>query len=160
MDLFRFCLFSDVEGRVVLNGKPVANAVVERSYSLDADKYRTDTTTTDATGYFRFGIVWKYSLLTFTPGELDVYQQIWIKHGGMKYEAWRLKKSRPLELDSELPGVGVGDDFNAKTYDSFAKYPKRKIKLICDLAHSPSWKERWLGMDNTVYGICTVVKAL
>jgi hypothetical protein len=161
MDFFRFCLFSDVEGRVVLNGKPVVGAVVERTYRIGGTEDEiSDKTTTDSAGYFGFGRIWKYSLLTFLPGEMNVRQRIWINHEGKKYEAWRLTKYRPLELDGELPPVGLGDDFDPRTYDASTKYPKRKIKLLCDLANEPSWKERYRGRDETLFGVCTVVNAL
>lgn len=160
MDFFRYCVFSDVEGRVVLNGKPIANATIERGYSFDADKFKIDKATTDANGYFRLPAIYRYSLLTLLPGEMNIYQEMWIKNGDEKFEAWRLTKHRPLELDSELPDEASGDNYDPKTYDSFANYPKRKIKLICDLAKEPSWKERYLGGRNRLFGVCTVVKEL
>ena len=161
MELFRFCLFSDVNGRVVMNGQPVVGAVVERSYRIIGDdKTPMDTTMTDARGYFQFKKIWWYTLRAWLPGELNVSQHIWIKHGGMKYEAWRLIKPRPLEPDSELPDEASGEKFDPKTFDSFAEYPKRKIILSCDLADEPSWKEPYLGGSNTLFGICKVVKAL
>jgi len=154
------CVFSEVKGRVVLNGQPVANAVVERSYSFDADKFTTDSAKTDANGNFSFETRWYYSLRSFFPAEMNVYQAIWIHHASKKYEAWRLTKHRPLELDRELPNEaqGIKSDPN-KPYDYNATYPKRKILLVCDLAQPASWKEPKFEA-NQLYGICTVVDKL
>ena len=160
MDLLRFCPFSSVEGRVVRNGVPVPDAVIERGYSFDADKYTVDKTTTDVNGYFKLGSIHRFSLSTLGPFELNVYQKIWIKLGSEQYEAWRLTKRRPLDVDSELPNEGEGVKFDPNTpFDKKAEYPKRKIRLLCDLAQPAAWKEPRFGR-NELYGICNVVPAL
>lgn len=161
MSLFRLCVFSEVKGRVVLNGQPVANAVVERRYWLvGIDKETVDGTKTDANGYFRFGKLWYYTLLAWYPGEANVHQEIWITHAEQKYEAWRLTKHQPLEPDSELPNAGEGGDFGPnKRYDRSINYPKRKILLVCDLAQPAVWKEPRFG-EEQLLGICTVVNML
>ena len=160
MDFLRFCPFSSVEGRVLRDGVPVPDAAIERCYSFDADRYAIDMTTTNINGYFKLGSIFRYSLVTLSAFELDVFQRIWIVSEGQKYEAWRLTKHRPLEVDSELPNAGQGARFDPNVrYDTNQKYLRRKIRLICDLGQPPSWKEPKFGR-NQVYGVCSVVERL
>jgi hypothetical protein len=160
MDLLRFCPFSSVEGRVVRDGVPVPYAVIERGYSFDAERFTIDHVTTNINGFFKLRSLFRYSLATLGPFEMKVYQRIWIESDGEKYEAWRLTKQRPLELDSELPNAGEGVDFDPSVpYDKTRSYPRRKIRLLCDLGQPPTWKEPRFGRDQ-VYGVGTIVERL
>jgi hypothetical protein len=158
MDLLRFCPFSSVEGRVLRDGVPVPDAVIERGYSFDADKYVIDHAITNINGYFKLDSIFRYSLVTLGPFEMEVSQRIWIESEGAKYEMWRLTKHRPLEVDSELPNEGQGVKFDPTVgYDTSKPYPRRKIRLLCDLGQPPGWKEPRFG-KNQVYGVCSVVE--
>lgn len=160
MDFLRYCAFSDVEGRVLYQGKPVANAPVERTYRVEDKPGVSDTKTTDVNGYFKFKPIWKYSLWTMTPFELTIFQEMWIHQDGKKHEAWRHRKARPLDLDSELPNIGQGEKFDPNVpYDINANYPKRKIRLLCELSEAPTWKEPKFGTE-VVFGVCRVVEKL
>jgi hypothetical protein len=143
---------------VLRDGVPVPDAAIERCYSFDAVHYAIDMTTSNINGYFKLGRIFRYSLVTLSTFELDVFQQIWIVSEGRKYEAWRLTKHRPLEVDSELPHAGEGTRFDSSAgHDTRIEYPRRKIRLICDLGQPPSWKEPKLGHDQ-LYGVGSVVE--
>lgn len=140
------------------DGVPVPFAVIERGYSFDGERFTIDHATTSINGYFKLRSIFRYSLATLSPFEMNVYQRIWIESDGCKYEAWRLTKHRPLELDSELPNAGEGIEFDPSIpYRKTRTYPRRKIRLLCDLGQPPCWKEPRFGRDQ-VFGVCSIVE--
>ncbi len=126
----KMVIFSPVSGRVLLDGKPVAGAVVERKFKWGwKDETGTDSATTDATGGFALPLIERSSLLgSFLPHEVVIDQIMTIQHGGKSYKAWALFK-RDYDLNSELEG--------------------KPIKVTCRLEKPPARR-------GSVFGICEV----
>ena len=97
--------FSQVEGVVLKDGRPVAGAEVERRYVEDSRPV-TATTRTDGEGRFSFPKVMQRSLLAWLPGEVVIEQTIVIRHEGIEYMAWSLFKRNYLD-NSELDGKPI-----------------------------------------------------
>ena len=68
----KMVIFSAVNGRVLLDGKPVAGAVIERRFKWGwKDEAGTDSTTIDAAGAFALPAIERSSLLdSFLPHEV------------------------------------------------------------------------------------------
>jgi len=121
-------LFSSIRGRVLLEGKPVAGATVEREFRWAwKEETGTDATTTDQNGAFSFPAIVRSSFFgSLLPHEPVVRQTILIKHAGKTYKAWMFDKGNYRE-NGELNG--------------------RPIVLGCRLEAEPS-------KHGEVYGIC------
>lgn len=125
----QMCLFSRVDGVVLLDGKPVPGAEVERIYHWGwKDVTRSDSVRTDAEGHFSFPPVLESSLLgSILPHEPLVSQRILIRYDGREHKGWMYTKHNYRE-NGELGG--------------------RPIRLRCSLESEPS-------QHGEVFGICT-----
>lgn len=123
-------LFSETEGVVLQNDRPVAGAEVERTYNWHwKDKIGSEATRTDEQGRFRFPAATGSSLLgVLLPHEPVVVQKIHIRHQGKVYEAWMYTKHN-YEPNGELDG--------------------QPLRLVCRLDSPPTYRDK-------VYGICTI----
>lgn len=104
----KMVLFSGVKGQVLLNGKPVGGAAVEREFewAWKSEKGR-DTTLTDADGRFSMAPITRSSFLgSLLPHEPVVRQVITIDHGGKRYKAWATFK-RDYDENGELDGKPI-----------------------------------------------------
>ena len=110
-DFGKVCLFSGISGVITLNGKPVANARLQRTGDRDGPK--TDETTTDENGYFEFPAMWERTITKYLPQEFVASQEILVFYEGVKYEIWSAVKRKPEE-NAESRG--------------------EKIELTCELA--------------------------
>jgi len=132
MSLFDFakvCLFSEVNGQVLLKGKPITDATIKQTYYW-GHKPISRTTQVDQFGKFHFNPVYKYYLGQFFPIEAVVSQEISIIHDGKEFEGW-ISTKRSFDENSELNG--------------------KSIDLTCDLTDENSSKE--VGYE-IVLGIC------
>ncbi len=104
--MFKVCLFSPVKGKVILNGQPVAGAVIERTYDWAWKNQKGgDSTTTDLNGEFSLPAIHATMILgNLLPHEPVIEQDIYIKHQGKTYEAWHHNKHNYSE-NGELGGV-------------------------------------------------------
>jgi len=125
--MLKLCLFSPVRGIVVLNGQPVAGAVIERT--CDWRVKETDQTVTDERGEFSLpGIYSWLGIVQLMPHEPVIHQQILIKHERAIYNAWSLTKHEYGEF-AELniaASRGVLPNLNDKP-----------IYLYCELTIEP-----------------------
>ena len=129
--LGKLCMFSSVEGIVLQNGEPVAEAVVTREYEWQ-DTKKSDQTVTDASGKFSFKPRFEYSLLSvIIPHNPVVLQDITIGVNGDSFEAWSFQKGN-YKLDGELQG--------------------KKLKMTCELSSEPDLHE--LSALIRYYGLC------
>lgn len=122
-------LFSEVSGRVVDGGKPVAGAKVTQKmiWSDDDSKNVVRHMVTGADGAFHFdAIVRKAGLRRVNLSQPSMLEYIIVEHDGKEYEAWKAGKI-DYEPDSELGG--------------------RPIRLDCDLARPAESRGGY-------YGIC------
>jgi len=101
----KYVLFSPVNAKVVLAGKPVVSATVRRWYRGGySDKEGTDTTTTDASGSFAFGLVTFSSIMAgFMPHEAVITQKIFVVINGTETLVYATVK-RNYDLNGELGG--------------------------------------------------------
>ena len=131
-DFVKVCLFSEVNGVVTLNGKPVAGVEVVRTAELGCnDKLFTDRTLTDDQGRYRFSARFTHSVCKIAPVEPIVSQKIVFLHQGKEYLGWEMTKHN-YEVDGEL---------------------RRPIQLSCDLNTKNDRKE--FG-PQIVWGICLI----
>ncbi|MCF6281464.1 MAG: DUF4198 domain-containing protein [Candidatus Polarisedimenticolaceae bacterium] len=131
--LNKHIVFSAVDGIVTLQGKPLQNVKVTRSYS--ESKKIDEVTHTDSEGRFQFPD-WVDTTLfdfSFLPMEIRIIQEIVIEHQGTQYDAWVSAKS-DYEKNSELKGA--------------------PINLSCELSSEPNHKDT--PSEQTVYGICSI----
>jgi len=103
LDFMRIYIFSEVDGVVLMEGKPVSGARVVQTADFK-DKIHTHTAITDDQGRFHFDDIYTYSMRL---SETAILQKIVIQHKDKEYLAWQLMKrndSRYGELnDPETP---------------------------------------------------------
>jgi len=86
----KMVLWSAMKGRVLLNGKPAAGAVLVRNYSWHwKNEKGSDRTTTNAGGEFSFLVIEGSLLLGgLLPYEPVIEQDMVIEYQGKSYDAW------------------------------------------------------------------------
>jgi len=99
-DFMKVCLFSEVNGVVTLQGKPVAGAKIVRTAKINDTPY-TDSTVTDKSGKFYFEARFTSSINKIVPVEPRIPQKLVIEHDGQEHTAWEMSK-RNYDLDGEL----------------------------------------------------------
>ena len=139
LDFMRIYIFSEVDGVVTLEGKPVPGDRVVRTADYK-DVVHTDTVMTDEQGRFHFDDLYTYSVRL---SETAIWQKIIIHYQDKEYLAWELLKrheNRYGELtDPEKPNE-----------------PVIKLNLKCDLAGDQK-NEQVIEFELgrvIVYGLC------
>jgi hypothetical protein len=137
-DFLKVCLFSEVNGVVTLEGKPVAGAELVRTAMIN-DKEYTDKTVTDEGGKFHFDAMYTHSInkIVFII-EPVIPQTMTIFHNDKEYLGWRTSK-RDYHMNAELDG-------------------EREIDLKCELTNERSVKYQTLG--SNISGICDLEGAI
>ena len=132
-DFMKVCLFSEVNGVVTLEGKPVKGAEISRTAEFN-DKFYTDKTVTNADGHFHIDAMTTHSInKTLAIVEAVISQELKITYEGKEYIGWRTVK-RSYEQNTEL-----GDD--------------KKIQLSCELTDESTKKEKQLRIKVSVLAI-------
>ena len=123
----KMCLFSEVRGEVVLHGKPVVGAAIEREvFWLWKNERIKDSTITSEKGEFLLPAVIRSSILgSLLPHEPVIEQRIVITVGGTRYQGWGHIKSN-YEINGETNGA--------------------PISLSCDIASDPIKRGKVFGM--------------
>lgn len=109
-------LFSKVQGRVVHNGVPVANAKVIRRYRYDTPQPIEDSCITNGQGEFELPVVVKKNATVTPLAQFVVYQQLYVERDSQQQQIWSHGKMH-TEENSEYDG-----NFN---------------KIICELTAEP-----------------------
>ena len=126
----KMCLFSEVQGTVLLNNQPVPGAVVEREFRWSwKDETGKDEITTGPSGEFKFPAIHRNSLLgSLMPHQPVIRQTILIRHGDQTYKAWMFDKLN-YDENGELKGKPIVLSCRLETE------PKRTGEVfgICDL---------------------------
>ena len=117
-DFLKVCLFSEVAGVVVVDGKPIAGAKLLRTVKLN-DTVHSDETESNAEGKFHFDAMFTNSINKLLPIEPYLPQKIIISYNGREFLAWELDKHN-FDEEGEL---------------------LRKIHISCDLASRDSRRE-------------------
>jgi hypothetical protein len=99
-DFLKVCLFSEVNGVVTLEGRPVAGAELVRTAKI-GEKTHVDRTTTDENGRFSFPEMYAHSLNKIAPVEPFIAQKITILADSREFLAWSGNK-RNYDLDGEI----------------------------------------------------------
>ncbi len=104
----KMVIFSAVSGQVLLGGKPVAGAVIERDWKWAwKDEAGADRATTSADGQFKLPIVERSSFMgSLLPHSPMVRQTMLIKHEGKRYKAWMFDKE-DYNNNGELKGKPI-----------------------------------------------------
>lgn len=134
MGLFRKCIFSEVEGTILLNGKPTEGVKVIKEYRWsNMKKNEVIEFTTDKDGRFHFSASYGHSLLfSVFPHEPVIRQYLMFQYNGKEYLGWTYAKGN---------------------YDLGGEMGINPIKLICDL----TWEEKDYNIESPLRyyrGIC------
>ena len=102
-----FCIFSNMEGKLTLHGKPASGAKIVLKLHYYDEKLEPIETVADAEGRFHFPSVWKkLGMKRFVPHEPHASQSIIVTYKGEEYKIWYFGK-HTFEEYSELNGVPV-----------------------------------------------------
>ncbi|MGY4533728.1 hypothetical protein ACVW0Y_002861 [Pseudomonas sp. TE3786] len=111
-------LFSEVNGIVLLDGKPVQGVEVDQEYHWHwKDEKARRVTTTDAQGRFHFPLITGKSLTAALPHEPVVEQRMRLYYQGKEYQGWYQSKHN---------------------YDDLGELNGRPLNLVCDLNDEPA----------------------
>jgi hypothetical protein len=138
LDFMRIYIFSEVDGVVLLEGKPVKGATVVRTADYK-DKLYTDTVITDEQGRFHFDDIYIYSMRL---SNTSIRQKIVIQYDGSEYLAWELLKRHENHYgeltDPEKPDA-----------------PVKKLNLRCELTGDQSNEQviEFILGKRTIYGL-------
>lgn len=126
-------MFSEVQGVLLKDGKPVPNARVKREYHWHwNDKKVSDETITDASGNFRFPLATQSAIgASLLPHEAVIFQEITLAHEGQDYILWQFFK---------------------RDYDTNSEFDGAPTRILCDLKTPPG---RHIA-NSKAYGICTL----
>ncbi|MEY4588293.1 MAG: hypothetical protein RL497_369 [Pseudomonadota bacterium] len=125
-------LFSRVQGKVLFKGVPVDKAKVIRRYTYDTPSPIEDSCLTDGDGMFTFPMIIKKDARLTPLVQFVVHQELYVDHGGSRYEIWlhgKMKKTENSEYGGEF-----------KT-------------IFCELTKGAERKE--IGMLNVFFTNCT-----
>lgn len=128
----RLVLFSQVQGIVLNEGKPVVGAELVQKvvWSDDEVENRTQQMVTGKDGAFMFpAIESNAGLLRLIPAQPTIQQTIMIRYHGNEYLAWLHGKS---------------------SYDANTEFDGRPLHLVCELTRQPDY-------EGKHYGICKAV---
>ena len=156
-DFMKICVFTDVDGVVMLEGKPVSGTKLVRTAKVvfNNDEFK-DEAITDSEGRFHFDAIYSRSMNAFLPSEKLVSQQITIHHNNKLFDAWRSVKHN-YNYNGELnvfKDISGALDKNLKT-DSNG-LPVVPFFLSCELTDDSSYA-RAAGRNNegnVVVGLC------
>lgn len=101
LDAGKSCVFSEVNGVLLFQGKPAAGAVVKRQVEYQ-DK-EADQTTADEAGRFSLPALYQRSMVKFLPAEFVAAQSLVVEYQGQEYKIWSNTKRKP-EPNAELGG--------------------------------------------------------
>ena len=138
LDFMRIYIFSEVDGVVLLEGKPVSGATVIRTADYK-DKLYSDTVITDDQGRFHFDDIYIYSMRLFGT---NILQKIVIQYDGKEHLAWKMMKghdNRYGELtDPEKPDA-----------------PVKKLNLRCELTSDQDSEQliEFILGNRIIYGL-------
>jgi len=139
LDFMRIYIFSEVDGTVLMDGKPVSGAEVTQTADYK-NKIHTYTTITDDQGRFHFDDMYEYSMRL---SETAILQKITIEFDGKEYLAWKLMKKNEHQY-GELNDASIPDS------------DIQKINLTCELTGNQDNKQT-VGSEmrrRTITGLC------
>ncbi len=139
LDFVRIYIFSEVDGVVLMEGKPVSGAKVVRTADYK-DKIHTNNAITDNLGRFHFDDIYTYSMRL---SETAILQKIIIYYQDNEYLAWGLLKRNENRF-GELNDPGTPEALITK------------LDLRCELTSNQN-AERFIGSElrrRIINGLC------
>ena len=138
LDFMKVYIFSEVDGVVLMEGKPVSGAKVVRTADFK-DKIYTDTVVTDGEGKFHFDDISTFSMRL---SETAILQKIVINHQEKEYLAWELLKRNDNHY---------GELNDPETSEK----PIRMLNLTCELTENQDKKQvvNFKFGNKTIYGL-------
>lgn len=113
-DAGKVCTFSKITGVIVEDGKPVVNALVERT--TDYNSKKSDETYTDSDGRFELPALFERSAGSLLPQEFVVGQTIFISTKNGRKQIWEgIKRSKKENSESRGEPLDVQCDLNSET---------------------------------------------
>jgi len=94
-DLGKVCLFSNISGVILIDGKPVKNAKLVRTVDLSGKEI--DEARTDENGHFEMPAVFARTITKYLPQEFSSYQEIVVHYNNTAYRIWSAVKRKPEE---------------------------------------------------------------
>lgn len=129
IEFLKICLFSEVNGFITVNGKPVVGAKVIRTSGLNSKTF-TETTITDNEGYYHFDMHIIKSINRILPLEPYIPQKIIIWLDDKDYQGWQMVK-RNYDVNGEIGAA---------------------LNLKCELTKQPDITEQKIG--SNIFGLC------
>ncbi|XXF08715.1 hypothetical protein J3Q00_22500 [Pseudomonas sp. D2-3] len=125
-------LFSEVEGTVLLDGKPAQGVEIEQEYHWHwKNEHRKNSVKSDAQGRFHFPAVTAKSLTAgFMPHEPVIGQRLTLRYQGKDHKGWV---------------------FTKHNYDNLGEVKNRPLKFICELNSEPVAYP-----ETETFGICVI----
>lgn len=125
------CVFSSVKARLLINGKPVANAKVRREWEWN--KPGSDESMTDENGVVMFKAVYESSVTRLLPLETVISQILSVWINGEKKDFWISSKREPEE-NSEYGGKNIDITCELSNKEKLIEeYGISKILTLCTL---------------------------
>ncbi len=126
-------LFSEVNGIVLLDGKPVQGVEVTQEYNWHwKDEKASKVATTDAQGRFHFPVVTGKSMTAALPHQPVIEQTLRLSFQGKQYKGWLHGKDN---------------------YDDRGELNGKPLNLVCDLSDEPVGHP-----EIRSFGICVLQK--
>jgi len=144
LDTFKIYVFSEMNGTVLDNGKPVEGAILKRRGDHYNDKVYEDTTSTDKEGKFHFAAISTWSLRPLM-WETVIKQDIMIYHDGKEHIGWSAFKQNTHqrgelvdEEDKNATPINcvfhLDQDDSKKQKIELSEYSYRSIRGLCEIA--------------------------
>ena len=131
------CLFSKMEGVLLINAKPAVNAKLIRT--VDYSGPEVDQTTTDDQGRFQFPAILKQTIKKFLPQEFAVSQDITVMYNDVEYSLWSGVKRVPEE-NSESRGKPLVVQCDLSAEEQMIKVNNSPIFSLCKWDVEPDKK--------------------
>ena len=122
------CLFSNISGVILLDGKPVENALLIRT--IEFSNKKTDKTRTDSNGYFEMPAIFERSVKNILPQEFSSAQEIELVYKGQSYAIWSGVKRKPDE-NSESQGKPLVVKCELNSERNFIQVDNSPIFSLC-----------------------------
>ncbi len=127
-DLGKVCLFSNISGVILIDGKPVENARLVRTVDLSGKE--TDEVITNAQGEFEMPAVFVRTITKYLPQEFSSSQEIVVHYKNKEYRIWSAVKRKPEEnIESRGKPLVVRCELNSE--ETMIKVNNSPIFSLC-----------------------------
>lgn len=128
LDAGKVCLFSNISGVILMDGKPAANALVKRKVEFSGTQ--EDETRTDDNGHFELPVIFDRTLTKHLPQEFTVGQEIIVTYKNKEYSIWSGVK-RKYDENSESRGKPLVVTCELNSERKFVQVNNQPIFSLC-----------------------------